>query len=85
MFASSAKLKGTMLDPALGRRSPLVRRNKGSSLKLKLGPFPRRIKIFLLELRFQLRRKEGANVATYVVRRATLLLLALMVPYPTPL
>ena len=43
--------------------------------------FPRRIKLMLLVLRNQLRRKEEANVATYVVKRATLLLHALTVPY----
>ena len=69
-----------------------MRSNKGSSLKfkhkflkIKQGPFPRRIKLPLFKSRFQLRRKEEANVATYAVRRATLLLHALMVPYPTPL
>ena len=36
LFASSAKLKGTMLDIALWRRSVLVRSNKGRSLKFKL-------------------------------------------------
>ena len=52
-------------------------------LKLKKGHFPRSIKLLLPKLRFQLRRVVEADVATYAVRRATLRLPALTLPYPT--
>ena len=69
-----------------------MRSNKGRSLKFKLkflklknGLFPRRIKLALLKSRLQLRREDEVGVATYAMRRVTLLLHAQMVPYPTPL
>jgi hypothetical protein len=39
----------------------------------------------LLKSRLQLRRDEEVDVATYVVRRVTLLVHAQMVPYPNPI
>ena len=54
-------------------------------LKLKNSHFTKRIKLLLLKLRLLLRRSEKVDVAIYAARRTTLLLLALMVPYPIPL
>ena len=57
------------------------------NLKLKKGLFPRRLKLMLLLLRNQVRRKWRVDVATYVVimRKVTSLLHALVVTYPTQL
>ena len=91
LFASSARLKGIMLDLAHWRKSTWVRSNKGRglkvklklNLKLKIGHFPIRIKINLPKWRNQWRRERGALVATYVVRRGTLPLHVQTVPYLT--
>ena len=51
--------------------------------ELNNGHLPRRLKLMPLMLRSVLRRKRRVDVATYVVRRAILLIHALRVPYPT--
>ena len=55
------------------------------NLKLKKGHFPRILKLMLLLLRNQVRRKLRVDVATYVVRKVTSLLHALVVTYLTQL
>ena len=82
-----------MLDLAQQRRGLLVRRNYGRDLLFNLmlnhelnnGLLLRRLKLVLLKLRRQLRRKERVNFATYAMRRDILILHALTVPYLTPL
>ena len=41
------------------------------NLKLKKGLFPIKLKLMVLKLRNQVRRKRRVDVATYVVRKVT--------------